>query len=301
MIKRTIEISSGPCRLCVRDGQLQIERKDAESASAPCEDIGVLIIDQPAVTVTAAALLALLEQKAAVVFCGRSHLPEGLLLPHSANLLQAERLRRQVNATLPVKKNLWMQIVRAKIRHQAANLAEHDPARLKLAALAEAVRSGDRENVEAQASRVYWERFFPNDEFRRRREGDAPNNFLNYGYAVLRAAVARALVGAGLHPALGIHHRSRYNPYALADDLMEPFRPMIDARARVLWRRDRVEIDRDVKTGLLAVLTDTVKFSDSQGPLVVALGRMTASFVRCLGKEERKLEIPQPCTFPDGG
>ncbi|NLX07952.1 MAG: type II CRISPR-associated endonuclease Cas1 [Phycisphaerae bacterium] len=301
MIKRTVEISSSPCRLSLRQEQMILQREGQDDVSIPCEDIGVLVLDQPAVSVSGQVLTALLEKEAVILLCGPDHLPAGMLVPFSANLVQTQRFREQIAAKLPLQKQLWKQIVQAKIRHQADLLGKDHPDYSRLIALTYRVKSADTSNVEAQAARIYWQAIFCDSRFRRKREGDAPNNFLNYGYAVLRAAVARALCCSGLHPSIGIHHRNKYNAYALADDLMEPFRPMVDARARQIALDGKTEIDRDVKAHLLAVLTDTVQLGDTAGPFMVALPRMTASLARCFAGEQKTLEIPQPCESPDTG
>jgi CRISPR-associated protein Cas1 len=233
---------------------------------------------------TSSALAAALDAGASVVLCGGNHHPVGMLLPIAGNGLLTERLRRQIDASLPMKKRLWTKIVQSKIRNQAEALGEGDPSYGRLIHLAESVRSGDPENSEAQASRIYWSAFFAGLDpgtfeipFRRRREGLSPNNFLNYGYMVLRAAAARAIVAAGLQPALGLHHSNRENAFCLADDLMEPYRPWVDLRVLRLTEARSTEIDRDTKRELLEVLTDTVLLGEEKGPLLVALQKTAFS------------------------
>jgi CRISPR-associated protein Cas1 len=299
MIKRTIEISSSACKLSLQHSQLIIERPDQSQASIPCEDIGLLVIDHAQACYTHSVLITLLQAGAAIIFCGSSHLPEGLLLPLSGHTLTAQRLRSQIDASLPACKQLWRQVVQAKIRHQADVLGANHPSYQKLMTLAEGVKSGDTANVEAHAARIYWQHVLVDQPIKRDPEGDSPNNFLNYGYAILRAAVARAIVGSGLNPTLGIHHRNQYNPYALADDLMEPFRPMIDRRVRLLVAEGAAELGRREKTTLLEFMTDTVRLNDQTGPFMVMLSRMTASFCRCISGEEKTLDIPTPWNIPD--
>lgn len=298
MIRRTLEISQQPVHLTVKDRQLLLlpRGEDAEPlARVPCEDVGVLLVEHPGCTFSHAALVTLLECDAAVVVCGRDHLPAGLLLPFSHNTEVVWRLHDQIAMPRPLRKRLWTQLVQAKIRAQAANLAPEAPARSRLVALARSVRSGDPQNVEAQAARAYWAALFDGPGFRRDADRPDVNAWLNYGYAVLRAAVARALVSAGLLPALGIHHSNRSNAFCLADDLMEPLRPLVDARVRGLAGvspcRD-APLTPETKRALLELLTAEVRCGESAGPLMVALPRYVASLVRCLTGEAQRLTIP---------
>ena len=295
MIKRTVEISSGPTYLSVKNGQLVIRREREVVGTVPFEDIGIVIVDHPAVTYTHGVLTSLARVCAVLVACGPDHHPATLVVPIEGNTLHTERLRLQVESSRPCGKRIWQQIVRAKIRAQAATLGLDNPKYKKLMSLAVEVGSGDPANVEAQAARVYWQALFPDGTFRRKRDGSPPNNLLNYGYMALRAAVARAICAAGLHPSIGFHHRNRYNAFCLADDLVEPFRPLVDARVRGLWDGGKTDIDRETKTSLLGVLTETVQTGGESGPLLVALAKMMASLVRVLQGTEKKLEIPSRC------
>jgi CRISPR-associated protein Cas1 len=302
MIKRILEISSEPLHVAVLQDQLVLRprQRDAEPrATVPCEDVGLLIIDHPAVTFTHQALTRLVQAGAAVVLCGPDHLPCGVLLPVSTNTEVVSRLRTQIDASRPVNKRLWKQIVRAKIRNQADNLPAEHPARLRLREMIPQVRSGDPQNFEAQAARFYWQAWRADPEFRR--DPDAPdpiNGLLNYGYAIVRAAVARALVSAGLHPALGLQHSHRSNPFCLADDLMEPMRPWVDRIvARLALAGDPV-INPESKRALLGLLHQPVRCGNAAGPLMVALHRTCASLVRCLAGEEKKLLLPRLLTDP---
>ncbi len=298
MTKRTIEISSGPTRLSLRNGQMIIDREGCPHTSVPCEDLGVLIIDHPAVVYTHGLFSELLANKVAMILCGKNHLPQGLLLPFASNLIHTERLRSQIQAGTPLCKRLWQQLVRAKICHQSQNLIANSTTVKRLKQLVSQVKSGDTSNVEAQASRLYWPALF-GPEFRRNPDGLPPNNLLNYGYAILRGAVARAICSSGLHPAIGLHHHNRYDAYCLADDLTEPFRPMVDLRVFVLWKKGQDRIDRNSKADLLQFLTDPVILGQTTGPLVVALSRMTASLCRCLEGRQKELDIPVPCSLAD--
>ena len=305
MIKRTLEISRDPAYLSVRLGQLQLKRGDEIAASIPCEDLGVVLVDHPQATYSHAALTTLMEHDAVVVLCGRDHLPCGMLLPIGEHTLVVPRLRAQVNASLPTRKRLWQQIVRAKILAQAANLNPDGPAVRRLREFAASVRSGDPDNREAHAARTYWSAWLldgPNrdaaDDFRRDPDAPGLNALLNYGYAVMRAAVARAIVAAGLHPALGLHHRHRSNAFCLADDLMEPLRPIVDARVRELAADGELELTQPVKAALLDLLTLEVQTGEFNGPLLVALHRYVASLVSVLEGHAREISVPVPCDSP---
>ncbi|RIK84572.1 MAG: type II CRISPR-associated endonuclease Cas1 [Planctomycetota bacterium] len=293
MIKRTIEISREPAHLTVQLEQLLLKRDGQTVASIPCEDVGVVLVDHPGTTYSHAALAQLASVDAAVVVCGRDHLPAAILLPLADHSQVVWRVRDQVALAGPLRKQLWKQIVQAKIRAQAANLSA-GPARTRLLELARTVRSGDPKNHEAQASRVYWSAFFESIAFRRDRFGDGPNPLLNYGYAVLRAAIARAIVAAGLLPSLGIKHSNRANAFCLADDLIEPLRPLVDARVKELLANERNELDQQTKAALLELLTIETQVGDETGPLMVNLHRMVASLVKCFQGKAKAIEFPEP-------
>lgn len=315
MIKRTIEISREPAHLAVRDGQLLILRKEDSATrlpsrpenlagSIPCEDIGVVMVDSRDTTYSHWALAELAEHGAAVVVCGRDHHPTGLYLPISSNTQLLSRLDAQLNASKPTKKRLWATIVAAKVKAQAAALPpgpKFDLCRQKLGRLASSIRSGDPDNIEAQAAAVYWPVLFSAcievaQPFRRcagERNAPPPNNLLDYGYAALRAGVARAIVSAGLLPALGIMHRGRANPFCLADDLMEPLRPLVDRRVQWLTEKGELELVQSTKAELLDVLTEEVLCGDLKGPLMVTMTRYIAGFVRVLNGEAKTLSVPR--------
>jgi len=292
VIKRTLEISREPVHLSVRHEQLVLKRDGQVVGSVPCEDIGVVMVDHPQTTYTHAALAQLAESDAAVVICGRNHLPVAMLLPLADHSQVVWRVRDQLNAGLPLCKQLWKQVVVAKIQAQAANVDASQPGHRKLLALAREVRSGDPKNVEATAARVYWANWLWQENFRRDQDAAGINGFLNYGYAIVRAGVARAIVAAGLMPSLGIHHRNRSNAFCLADDLMEPFRPLIDDRVREMHRQGYDQLNQPAKAELLGVLTQTMQLGDQTGPLMVMLHRMVASLTRCYAGESKQLEIP---------
>lgn len=301
MIKRTIEISREPAHLTVRLGQLLIQRDGQTVGQIPCEDIGVVLVDQPQTTYSHAALAALAESDAALVICGRDHLPSAVLLPLADHTQVVWRIGDQLGVSRPVRKNLWKQLVQAKIRAQAANLDVGSPARSKLLDYARQVRSGDASNLEAQAARVYWPNFIPEEAvFRRDRDAGGLNALLNYGYAVVRAAIARAIVAAGLLPAIGLKHSNRSNGFCLADDLIEPLRPLVDARARDIFRQGCDQIDPEAKQALLKLLAEDVQMDGETGPLMVSLHRMVASLHRCYVGEETRLSIPIAAEAPIG-
>ncbi len=301
MIKRTIEISQQPLHLAVQRQQLLLKQPGlyAETvASIPCEDIGLVVVDHPGSSYTHAALAQLLGAGAALVVCDEKHLPAGVLLPFANHTEVIWRLEDQIALPRPRRKRLWQQIVVAKIRNQAANL-EHEPdARQRLLTLAGAVKSGDPNNVEAQAARIYWLSWLDESAgFQRRTDGgDVVNVLLNYGYSVMRAAVARALVGAGLHPALGLYHANRSNSFCLADDFVEPLRPFVDRVVRRLIGACVQHLDREAKTELLGLLAAPVRLGDQTGPLMVQLHRSVASLARCIQREDDKLQIIEPCS-----
>lgn len=295
MIKRVVEISTAGTHLSVKLGQLIIKQEGEIKGQIPCEDIGVLIIDHQGVSYTHSVFMELLQQGAAVVLCNGTHHPAGMLLPLETNTIQAERFRQQINAKEPLKKKLWQQIVRAKIGHQA-KLVHYDEAAYKtLLALQKRVRSGDPDNIEAQASQKYWPVYLQNEAFRRKRDGGAPNNLLNYGYMVMRAAVARALCSAGLLATLGIHHRNKYNAFCLADDVVEPFRGFVEEKVRQLCdgQNGDGELDRETKAALLELLYQPVVIGGFSGPLMVGLHRTAASLARCYAGEQNQIELPK--------
>jgi len=293
MIKRTVEISAGAANLSLRLKQLSVKREGEEEVTVPLEDLGILVISHPHVTITNALLAECAAQNVVVVFCDGKHMPGGAMLPFSGHTTQAETMEAQIAASLPVKKRIWRAIVQAKIKGQGKALeavgAEGGGALFEMAAQ---VQPGDTGNVEARAAQYYWPRLFGR-EFRREREGPPPNSILNYGYAIIRASVARALVGAGLHPALGVHHKSRYDSFRLADDAMEPLRPLVDIRAHSLWRDNpAVEVEKETKRAMLEILAMDLTFDGGKEPLMAALAHYAASLRRALADGEGLL-IPE--------
>lgn len=304
MVKRTIEISRESVHLAARLDQLVVKREGSDPTTIPFEDIGMVVVDQIRTTYSHAALAGLMRSGSAVVVCGEKHLPVGLLIPLSEHSQVVWRVQAQIDSPLPLRKRLWKQLIQAKIVAQAGNLEPGSSSRRKLIVLSKSVRSGDPENLEAQAARIYWSAWLPSNaegalsretDFRRDPDGDGVNSLLNYGYAILRAALARALVSGGLYPALGLHHAHRGNPFCLADDLIEPLRPIVDRRVRRLVLDGRQEIDSHAKAELLELMTAEVAGAGESGPLMVALHKYVASLVWCYEGVSRKLEIPVPC------
>lgn len=258
--------------------------KDGEElARIPMEDLGVLVLDGPGLSLSSSILEGVAETGAVLIACGSDHMPAAILHPIAGHSTQTERIRSQVQAAKPLRKNLWARVVRAKLLAQAA-AAPHEHARRHIERIASEVRSGDSENAEGQAARSYWSTFFADCDpriielpFVRQRAGPPPNNLLNYGYAILRAAVVRGLCGSGLHPGIGIQHHGKYDSFALASDMMEPFRPWVDLRVRHLVRDGDLGLARHTKAHLLEVLTDPVVYAEGQGPLLAATERCCAS------------------------
>jgi len=297
LIKRTIDISDGPTFLQIENDQLLLIRNRERIASIPCEDIGVLVIDHRATTYTHSAMTRLLARGAVIVMCGEDHLPAGILLPVENNDLHTQRLRAQVAAALPLRKQLWRQIVSHKIKGQAMNLPADHAERRRLLAMAGEVKSGDTANREGVAARFYWPALMGGD-FRRDPAGPWPNPLLNYGYMVFRAAIARAIVAAGLHPAIGLYHSNRNNPFVLADDLVEVFRPRVDRAVVEFLKTGAAAIDKDAKRAILSLLAEPVSVAGQSGPLMVGLHRMAASLVRCLEGSQKAIDLPEEMAVP---
>ena len=296
MIRKTVEFSTPGTRLSVANSQLVVERPDLPKATLPIEDLGVVIVDDIRATYTQSVFLSLLEAGATVLVTGRDHLPAGMMLPLDAHHVQTERHRAQVETSAPVRKRAWQAIVRAKIVQQATVLSHFTGSHGGLAPMARRVRSGDPDNLEAQAAQRYWPRLF-GKTFRRDREADGVNALLNYGYAVVRAAVARGVVAAGLIPSLGVHHRHRGNPFCLADDLLEPYRPYVDWRVRQMAGEDGESApdlaERETRAALLSLLNETVHVGGRREPLLLALHTSAASLCRTLTGGDRTLALPE--------
>ena len=295
MIARTLCFSSIG-KLSLRYEQLVWTPADGEVRSIPVEDIGFVILESEKIDVTTATLQFLSEHNVAVVVCDRTHSPTAQLIPYSANTVSAEATEAQLAATDAVQGRLWKLVVRQKIRNQAALMQRLKATQWKrLESLADEVKNHDPSNCEAQAARIYFQSLGP-DGFVRDRDGGWPNAPLNYGYAILRAAVARAIVGSGLVCFRGMHHHNRYNPFALADDIMEPYRPFVDQYVFGKVRPFDVPMDeltKEMRARLLEMFTCDVKMGDAKSPLMVALSRTTASLARYYKKESCDLALPE--------
>lgn len=293
MLKRTLFFSNR-CRLSLKDKQMLIEIKDSgQTRSAPVEDLGFVVLEHQQISISMPLLDELVKNNTAVVFCDSSHHPASMLLNLNGHHLQQELFSRQINAGITLKKKLWKQTVEAKIRNQAGVLRKIGKEYKSVAWHASCVKSGDADNREGSAARIYWPLMFGR-EFYRERFGHPPNNMLNYGYAVLRAAVARALAGSGLLATLGIHHHNRYNAFCLADDIMEPYRPFVDEMVYTLFQRygDFGELNTEIKMKILEILSADVLFGEKRRPLMVGLSATTASLARCFGGEEAAINYP---------
>ncbi len=293
MIKRTIYFSN-PYHISAKNEQLVLyDKSKDEKQTVPIEDIGFIVFEHPQLTFTQAVLQLLAENNTAVVFCNNRFMPSSILFHLETNNVQAKIFRDQINASTALKNNLWQQTVCAKIKNQALLLKKLGKTYKDLLNLAKKVRSGDKENIEGQAARIYWPRLL-GTKFRRERFGEAPNNLLNYCYAILRAAVSRALCGSGLLPTLGIFHSNKYNAFALADDIMEPYRQFVDELVYLIVEEfdDYDELNVDLKKELLQLLTVDVAFYKTTRPLMVGLSQSSASLVKCFAKENRKIEYP---------
>ncbi len=296
MIKRSLYFGN-PAYLKTANEQLVIEMHDSgEAKTTPIEDIGLLVLDHQQITITQALLAKLLANNTAVITCDATHHPTGMLLNLDGNSLQSLHFQAQVEATVPLKKQLWQQTVMAKIYNQAVLLEQQREENKLLLNYAKEVKSGDIDNHEAKAAAYYWKRVFPDFlEFRRERYGPPPNNLLNYGYAILRAVVARSLTASGLLPTLGIFHRNQYNAYCLADDIMEPYRPFVDRQVCAIVRANGrfLEMTPGMKKELLAVPAMDVQIDGQKSPLMNAVQRTTASLAKCFEGKSRKLLYPE--------
>lgn len=309
MIKSTLYFGN-PAYLSLRNNQLIIKLPEVEKndtlpdsfkkdtvRSKPIEDIGIVVLDHKQITITSGVLEALLENNCAVITCDCKSMPVGLMLPLCGNTTQNERFRDQLDASLPLKKQLWQQTIKMKIENQATVLSKSRNCEIKnMRVWANDVRSGDPDNLEARAAAYYWKNLFPKIEgFTRDREGIPPNNLLNYGYAILRAVVARGLVSSGLLPTLGIHHHNRYNAYCLADDIMEPYRPYVDELIVSIINSncDIADLSKEIKAKLLTIPTLEVSVNGKRSPLMVAVSQTTASLYKCFSGELRHIAYPE--------
>ncbi len=292
MLKRTLFFST-PLDLSLRNNQLIVTTRQMPEVknSVPIEDIGFVVLENQQINITLPLLNALSDNNAAVIICGENFMPNAMLLNLDSNTTQGETYRAQIEASEPLKKGLWKQVVEAKIRNQAALLNKLGKDGDKLKPYYSNVKSGDSDNREGIAAKIYWNELFGED-FIRQREGSSPNNLLNYGYTLLRAAVARALMGSGLFPAFGIFHRNRNNAFPLADDIMEPYRPFVDEIVFDLYANGERELTKQVKADLIHIFYTDTRFGKVLRPLEVGLTTTTASLAKCFEGDAKKLSYP---------
>ena len=291
MLKKSILLENN-ASLTTKNLQLVI-KTDSKESTIPIEDIGFLVIDNPEVYISIPTLNLLVENNTSVIICNTNHLPNGMFLNLNSHHIQQEIFKNQINATVPLKKQLWQQTIVEKISNQGILLETITSKKNNFDFLASKVLSGDTSNMEGVAAGFYWKSFFE-IKFKRERFGDYPNNFLNYGYAILRAATARALSGSGLLNTLGIHHKSKYNAFALADDIMEPYRPIVDEKVFELMQKyEEQELNTKIKSELLQLLTRTVYFKEEKSPLMVALQKTASSLQQCYTGDRKKIKYPK--------
>lgn len=291
MLKKTILLEN-KATVTTKNQQLVIKTETRES-TIPIEDIGFLVIDNPEIYLSIPAMNLLIEYNSALILCGSNHLPNGMFLNLNSHHIQQEIFKNQIEASVPLKKQLWQQTIIEKINNQGNLLEQITGNKNSFEFLATKVLSGDSSNMEGVAASQYWKSFFEHD-FKRERFGDYPNNFLNYGYAILRAATARALSGSGLLNTLGIHHKNKYNAFALADDIMEPFRPIVDEKVfEIMKNFDEQELNTKIKAELLQILTRTVHFKEEKSPLMIALQKTASSLQQCYTGDRKKIKYPK--------
>ena len=294
MIKRTLHFSN-PAHLSTKNNQLVVELKDQNrtTKTIPIEDLGVVILEHPQITLTSSFLEQMLDNKVAVITCNSKYMPSGMFLPFESNSEQTERIRTQLEASVPLKKQLWQQTTKQKIGNQAAVLEKLGINAARLRNLKDDVLSGDTTNCEGQAASHYWSQIF-GGYFVRSRDPQSPNAQLNYGYAILRSVVARALTASGMLPTSGIFHRNKYNAFCLADDIMEPYRPYVDWL--VLQLPDLGEstegLTREHKIELLKIPQLDIEINGVTRPLFHAVSTTTASLYKCFAGEQRKIVYP---------
>ncbi len=295
MLKRTLFFSTGG-KLSIKDGLLWYESGDSAVGkhSFAMEDIGFIVVESQQMLITSYALNALVENNVAVIICDASHIPSGQLMPYSAHSLSSAVVSSQLSASDALCGRLWKQTIQAKLKNQAECLKKLNLEYKTLSVLSRAVKNADIDNKEAVGARFYFKQLGMTEAFLRDRYGTAPNNALNYGYAILRAATARAIVGSGMLCISGIHHCNQYNAFALADDIMEPYRPFVDEA--VFSERDffnTEDLQKEHKARLLRLLTMDVKINDDRRPLANALSYTTASLAKCFLKEEKEIVYPE--------
>ena len=295
-MKRTLYFGN-PAHLSTKNEQLIIKRDNHSDTSIPIEDIGFVILDHYDILITKTILQKLTENNSAVIITNEKHMPSGWLMPLEGNSTQSKVFQAQCKASDSLKNRLWKQIIQAKIQNQSKLLKTLDIAYSTMDNHVKKVKNGDPENREAQAAKYYWKHLFSPFNFKRERFGGPPNNLLNYGYAILRAMVGRALVGSGLLPSIGLHHRSQYNPFPLADDFIEPFRPFVDEVVLnlALSNENSLDLTKETKQKLLEIPTLDVHLNNEFRPIMNALSSSTASLARCFLLEEKEIIFPSIC------
>lgn len=296
MLKKSLLLEN-KAAITTRNNQLII-KSEIREASIPIEDIGFIVIDHAEIYISIPTVNLLLENNCALIICNKNHLPNGMFLNLNSHHIQQEIFNYQIEASVPLKKQLWQQTIVEKILNQGILLEKITKKKNNFEFLASKVLSGDTTNMEGVAANFYWKSFFDthvnNSQFKRERFGDYPNNFLNYGYAILRAATARALSGSGLLNTLGIHHKSKYNAFALADDIMEPFRPLVDEKVyTIIQQFETQELNTIIKSELLQILTQTVYFKEEKSTLMIALQKTASSLQQCFTGERKKIKYPK--------
>lgn len=290
---RILDISTDGRHVSRERGFLKVSEEGAEIGRVPLDDITAVILHAHATTMSASLIAELGERAVPVVFCGSNHMPRSVLMPIEGHHAQGGRLRAQWQAKAPMRKQAWKQVVVAKIAMQAAALEAITAPHAPLMMMARSVTSGDSTNVEAQAARYYWP-LMMGEGFRRNRDAPDVNGLLNYGYTILRAATARAIVAAGLHPTIGLHHSNRGNAFALADDLMEPFRPLVDCAARTLADRNGPQVDTEAKQVLARLIALDLPLGDGLTPVSVALTKLATSLGQSFENGKLSLALPRP-------
>lgn len=301
MIGRVVEVASDGRHLAVSRGFMTISAEGKEVGRVPLDDIGVLLCHAHGLTYSNNLFVELSQRGAAIVLCGPNHMPLAWVWPLEGHHVQARRMRHQLQASEPLCKRLWQTLVRAKINQQGAVLERMGKSDGAFAMLARKVRSGDPENIEAQAARRYWP-LLMGEQFRRDRNGNGRNSMLNYGYTVLRAGVARAVVSAGLHPSIGLHHANRGNSMCLVDDLMEPFRPLVDCIVARLVAAGESEVTPSVKSALAHMLSLDMVTDRGTTPVSTCLERLATSLATAFESGKPELELPEralPLEMPE--
>lgn len=296
MIGRIVEIAENSRHLSMNRGLMAVHETSGERqqiGQVPLDDIVAVIANAHGLSYTNNLLVALAERGAPFVLCAANHNAVGMLLPIDGNFEQAKRIEAQIAATLPTRKRIWASIVRSKLEQQASVLEAAGAPSAPLFALAAKVKSGDPQNLEAQGAQKYWRLLF-GDSFRRHQDGEDINGLLNYGYTVLRAATARSIVAAGLHPSIGLHHSNDNNAMRLVDDLMEPFRPVIDMKVWHLHQQGEINVTPDTKRMLVRTLYDDVQTQVGATPVLVCLQRLAVSLAQIYLGQRSKLDLPLP-------